>query len=363
MGRTSGGQPYLEYGFGYDRLGVARITSLDTGIVMRVVDSTVVNYKVQLSKNHFAFLPRSNFTKDKTLGYPEYYLASSWLASGDDKYDYVRILLDEKLPYKSIQQINPSRLVIDIYGVTSNTNWVNHQSSAKEVRNISYEQTEDDVYRVTIELNHFQHWGYKIYYEGKRLVVRIKRQPNDLDLKKMKVAVDAGHGGNNPGATGITTKIVEKNYTLLIAKALETELIDENASVFMTRTTDVSLSMTERIKLVEEQEPDFLISIHLNSSVRDSIKGVSTYYRHYGFKPLSVFILKRLTDTGLAEFGNIGNFNFSLNGPTEYPNCLVEVAFLSNQEDEKLILDPSFHKTVAKGIVDGIKDWLKYCKD
>jgi N-acetylmuramoyl-L-alanine amidase len=61
----------------------------------------------------------------------------------------------------------------------------------------------------------------------------------------------------------------------------------------------------------------------------------------------------------LQEFGNIGSFNFSLNGPTDYPNCLVEVAFLSNKEDEKKILDPKFHKQVAQKIVAGIEDFLK----
>jgi N-acetylmuramoyl-L-alanine amidase len=62
--------------------------------------------------------------------------------------------------------------------------------------------------------------------------------------------------------------------------------------------------------------------------------------------------------TGLKEFGNIGHFNFSLSGPTEYPNCLVEVAFLSNAEDEKRILKPSFHTEVAQKIYVGIKQWL-----
>ena len=60
----------------------------------------------------------------------------------------------------------------------------------------------------------------------------------------------------------------------------------------------------------------------------------------------------------LKNFGNIGSFNFALSGPTEYPNCLVEVAFLSNPEDEKLILDERFHKKVAQQIFEGIRDWL-----
>ena len=64
----------------------------------------------------------------------------------------------------------------------------------------------------------------------------------------------------------------------------------------------------------------------------------------------------------LNEFGNIGHFNFALSGPTEYPNSLVEVAFLSNAADEKKIIDPKFHKFVARKIIEGTKDWLKNLK-
>ena len=130
----------------------------------------------------------------------------------------------------------------------------------------------------------------------------------------------------------------------------------------MTRENDISLGMNERMNMIKAEDPDFLISVHLNSSVRDTVKGVSTYYRYIGFRPLTQFILNRMLELGLFEFGNIGSFNFTLSGPTDYPNCLVEVAFLSNKEDEQRILDPQFHKDVAKKIVEGIKDWLKNCK-
>ena len=252
--------------------------------------------------------------------------------------------------------------MIDIFGVTSNTNWVTQRSSAKEIKNVYYQQPEDDVFRVIIELNHEQHWGYHIYYQDKKLMIKIKRQPRDLDIEKVKIAIDAGHGGSNTGATGVTTNIAEKNYTLLIAKQLQKELLEEKATVYMTRENDTTLSMAERIEMVTAEDPDILISIHLNSSVKDSVNGTSTYYRYIGFRPLTQFILNRLLETGLNEFGNVGSFNFALSGPTDYPNCLVEVAFLSNKEDEKKILDPEFHKEVAKKIVSGIKDWLKYCK-
>jgi N-acetylmuramoyl-L-alanine amidase len=358
-GKTTGPLPYLEYGLGDDRLGGAKMTFLDTSIVVKVVDSTKDRYKVQLSKNHFAYLPKGNFKADSSVKIHPYYLTDSWKVYGDDKYDYVTVALDERLPYRGIQQINPSKLAVDVFGVTSNTNWITQLSSVKEIKNAYYEQTEDDVFRIIIELKHAQHWGYHISYDGKKLVIRIKRQPETLTLKKLKVAIDAGHGGSNTGAGGETSGIAEKNYTLLIAKELEKALRKEKATVYMTREKDTTLSMLERNEMIKKQEPDFLISIHLNSSNNDTIKGVSTYYRYIGFRPLTQFILKRMQELGLKEFGNVGGFNFSLSGPTDYPNCLVEVAFLSNKEDEQRILNPKFHKQVAAKIVAGIKDWLK----
>jgi N-acetylmuramoyl-L-alanine amidase len=200
-GRTTGVLPFLEYGLGADRLGGAKMGLLDTSIVLKIVDSTVVNYKVQLSANHQAWINKTNVIKDSTIKFAPYYLSNSWLVFGDDKYDYVTVSLDERLPYRCVQLIDPSRLQIDIMGVTSNTNWITQRSTAKEVANAYYQQVEDDVFRVTIDLRHQQHWGYSIYYEGKKLVIRIKRQPELLDLQHMKIAIDAGHGGenNDPG--------------------------------------------------------------------------------------------------------------------------------------------------------------------
>lgn len=363
VGKTTGLLPYLEYGLGADRLGGAKMTYLDTGIVVKVIDSSIGNYRVQLSKDHFAYLPKSNFKKDSSIKIQPFYLTNSWMVTGDSAADYVLVTLDEKLPYRSMQQINPSKLVIDVFGATSNTNWITQRSAAKEITNVYHEQLEDDVFRIIIELKHAQHWGYSIYYKDKRLVIKVKRQPADLSLDKMKIAVDAGHGGDNSGASGLKTGILEKKYTLLIARELEKALREKEASVFMTRTTDTDIGMTERTLMIKKEEPDFMLSIHLNSSAKDSIKGVSTYYRHIGFRPMTQYILESLLNLGLDNFGNIGSFNFALSGPTDYPNCLVEVAFLSNKDDEQLILDPEFHKAVARQIVEGIKEWLKFCKE
>jgi len=357
--RTNDSLPFLKYGLGEDRLGGAKMTFLDSNVVLKVVDSSKDDYKVQLSQLHSAYIQKEKV--HRIIGAENnQHLTNSWSVYGDSLYDYLTIKLDERLPYTSEMEIHPTRITVDIFGAVSNTNWITQLASAKEIKNAWYEQPEDDVMRVIIELKHPQNWGYKIFYsENNKLTVMVKRQPTVLNLSHLKIAIDAGHGGENIGASGITTNIKEKDYTLLIAKELSRQLIKKKANVIMTRVKDTTLSMYERLQFLDQQNPDLLISIHLNSSSKDSIGGVSTYYRYIGFRPLSQAILKSMLQLRLDEFGNVGNFNFSLNGPTEYPNCLVEVAFLSNKSDEKRILDPKFRQAVATKIIAGIENFLK----
>lgn len=360
IGRSTGKLPSMVYSLGEDRLGAAKLGYIDTNIVLRVVDSTKELYKVQLSKYHSAYIDKAYFKVDSSIHLKPFYLTSSYLAKGDTLYDVVNIRVDEHLPYKSWMEISPSKIMIDIYGVQANTNWITQLQSLKEVKNVYYNQVEDDVVRVTIELKHQQHWGYSIAYKGKSLSVHIKRQPSILELKNMVIAIDAGHGGTNSGAEGIKHHASEKENTLLYAKALEKSLKKLGVKkVIMTRNIDTSFDMKDRILFLQQQNPDFLISLHFNSSDNESVQGVSTFYKYIGFRPLSQHLLKRMLELKLNEFGNIGNFNFGLNSPTDFPNALVEIAFLSNIEDEKKIISPKFRLDVAKKISLGIQDWLK----
>ena len=361
MYKTYGPIPFMEYGLGDDRLGGAKMGYLDTNILLRVVDSVNSDYKVKLSKNHYAWVPKANCLELPLVSGKPYYLSSSFKVFGDSAFDYVTVNMEAKLPYRSMHMVEPSGIAVDLFGVTSNTNWITQLSTALEIRNTWYEQIEDDVLRIHISLKHKQHWGHSIYYDSlsSKLFIRVKRPP-PADIRKWKIAIDAGHGGTNSGASGLNTKVLEKDYTLVFAKELEKTFRKSGIKqVFMTRSIDTTLSMEERILTLRKENPDVLLSIHLNSSSSDTIKGTSTYYRYIGFRPLSQFILNSMLELKLKEFGNVGSFNFALSGPTEFPNCLVEVAFLSNPEDEKRIIDPKFHKAVSKKINEGLRKWAK----
>ena len=360
---TKGRLAHLLFGLGDDRLGGAKIGYLDSMVLLNVTGKVGSNYKVQLSKYRSAyipddlirFLPRGTFTPES--------LTNNWRVYGDSVFDYVNIGLFAKLPYQSFQMTDPSKIVVDIFGATNNTNWITQLENVKEIKNVYYEQAEDEVFRITIELKHSQHWGHQVYYNGNTLVIKIKRQPEKLLLSNLTIAVDAGHGGSNTGAGGPTGSS-EKALTLGVSLKLQKTLSALGAKVIMTRTTEKFVDNKDRILFYRDSLPDLLVSLHLNSAT-DPIRvgGTSTYYRYIGFRGLSLAIYKRMLELDLKEYGNMGSFNFMLNSPTEYPNALVEMLFISNPEEEMKILDEKFQQQVADKIVQGIKDFLETCRE
>ena len=359
---TKGRLAHLLFGLGDDRLGGAKIGYLDSMVMLNVIGKVGSQYKVRLSKYRTAFidddavefLPRGSFTPES--------LTDRWTVYGDSAFDYVQLGLFARLPYQSFQLVNPSKIIVDVFGATNNTNWITQLESTKEIKNVFYEQLEDEIFRITIELKHAQHWGHSIYYKGNTLIIKIKKQPENLALKSLTIAVDAGHGGSNTGAGGPTGSS-EKILTLAVSLKLQKVLEQAGAKVIMTRTTEKFVDNKERILFYRDSMPDLLISIHLNSTgdpIR--VKGTSSFYRYIGFRNLSNAIHKRMLELELNDHGNNGSFNFMLNSPIEYPNALVETLFLSNPEDEMKILDEGFQQKIADKIVQGIKDFLAACK-
>jgi N-acetylmuramoyl-L-alanine amidase len=359
---TKGRLAHLEYGLGEDRLGGAKIGYIDSLVQLKIIGKVGSHYKVRLASSRTAYIPENLVTLlPKGTPTPQS-LTDKITVYGDDHFDYVKVGLFTRLPYQSFQLLDPSKIVVDIFGATNNTNWITQLQNAKEIKNISYEQIADGIFRITIELNHTQHWGHQLYYNGNNLIIKIKRQPENLAFKNLTIAIDAGHGGTNNGAVG-ATGVYEKEVTLALALKLQKTLSAAGVKVIMTRNTEKLVDNLDRVTFYRDSMPDLLVSLHLNSS-EDPLHsgGVSTYYRYPGFRNLSLDIYKRILELGLKEYGNTGAFNFMLNSPTEYPNALVETVFLSNPDEEAKILDEGFQQKMVDKIVLGIKDFLDGCK-
>jgi N-acetylmuramoyl-L-alanine amidase len=293
-------------------------------------------------------------------------LTGSISVIGNDSEDIVRMAVSQKVPYLSEQLTDPPAIAVTLFGASSNTNWITHHLSAEGIKQVACRQSGTDQYTLTIYLNYAQQWGYNISYENGSMKIAIRRPPMLADttapLKGLIIGIDAGHGGTNQGAIG-STGIYEKVVTLAIANALKDSLQAIGAATVMTRDADSSVGMLDRDDTLLHAGARILVSIHCNSigetSDAEMIKGTSTYYRYPGFKTLADIMYAKMLQLGLGEWGVTGNFNFSLSGPTQFPNVLVETAFLSNPEDEMKLLDPVFRGKIAGTIVDGLREFVQ----
>ena len=339
---------------------------INAGIRLAITGKHGNMYRVALAPGHEAWISAGNVDLIPKGARLPAALTENWTVYGDDRHDYVTVGIPLRLPYSSSTESDPTRIHVDIYGATSNTNWIIQQLTTREIKNVYYTEPSAGVFRVTIELRHRQIWGYEIGYNPSGLVIKVRRQPEKLKIKALKFALDAGHGGENLGALG-STGALEKEINLAVVKDLKALLEDRGARVVLTRESDADVPTADRVRKVISSGADILISIHSNSvgltSNPDLTRGTATFYKHICYRPLALAVVKNVMKTGLPLFGNVGSFNFSLNAPTELPNVLVEMAFVSNPSDEMNLTDPEFRHRIAERIVDGVDEFLDSCDE
>ena len=185
------------------------------------------------------------------------------------------------------------------------------------------------------------------------------------------IVIDAGHGGNDSGAIG-PTGVMEKTVTLNIALRLQKLLEAEGATVYMTRSTDTEVSpkganasdieeLQARCDVANNHDADIFISIHNDSFTNGAAKGTTGYYYSRGSaksRDLADKVRSGVIDQIGTQSRGTQSCNFYVVKHTDMPATLVEVAFISNPEEEKLLNSADGAQKAAQGIADGIADYF-----
>ena len=187
-------------------------------------------------------------------------------------------------------------------------------------------------------------------------------------IKDKIITLDPGHGGSDPGAIG-ASGIKEKQIALEISMRVKELLEKEGAKVFMTRTTDKDVyapnasdraELQARVNVAEKHNSDLFLSLHINSSVNKSVGGFSSYY--YPKTDNDLKIAKTIQDKFAKNFGvdNLGvrQANFYVVKRCSMPATLLEMCFISNPKEEKLMKSKWFQKKTARLIVEGVKNYF-----
>ncbi len=220
-----------------------------------------------------------------------------------------------------------------------------------------------------------------------------------LSRARIRVMLDPGHGGRDPGAIG-PTGLTEKDVVLSLGRMVRDRMRpDESFEVMMTRDTDVFIPLEERTAMANEARADLFVSLHVNASPNRKAEGISTYVlsrassdRHslelaarengvpvakltavkfiiddlstYGRKKESLRLAKTVNDAIVknvnGRFGRVSDLGlkqapFYVLVGARMTAVLVEASFITNRREESRLYDPEYLSTIADSVVEAIR--------
>jgi len=173
------------------------------------------------------------------------------------------------------------------------------------------------------------------------------------------VVIDAGHGGKDPGATSCIG-FYEKTVNLAVARKVTYLLQQKGFKAVMTRDGDTFIELEERAAVANRYDADLFVSIHADSSPSSSTRGFTIYVSRspsWSSRQAAGAIAKSLAKTGIDNRGT-QNADYRVLVQTRGPAVLIELGYLSNQQEAELLRDSSFQSRLAQAIADGISDFL-----
>ena len=328
----------------------------------------------------------------------------------DDQSTEISFLLNKVSFIKSYSLIDPSRIVIDVYqsdlkkDIQKKYNYPIKQIRASSKSNLT---------RIVIDLYEYVNWSKPTQEkidDGVLLKINLKKN-KDLanNIRDIIVAIDAGHGGKDPGAVS-SNNVLEKDITLLIAKELQRTLRDtEGYQAVLIRGDDSTVSLNDRYQNARKYGADAFISIHADGFRLASVKGASVFIwsdessssvarnlsdkerkriqaqikniKSYDFnedaarelypntykkkvdqsKMLGSKILDQLKRDPYTKIHkqNVEYADFRVLKSVDIPSVLVESGFITNPEDAKRLKTKAGRRMIARSIFLGIHNYFK----
>lgn len=318
---------------------------------------------------------------------------------------------------------NPHRIVIDLHGMSPEGVRVANQAAGQGVvQRIRSGKRDEKTVRVVLDVNQpitprsfsltpSDQFGHRVVLDLdvplSMPTARVQKPAVTLGEKLITIAVDAGHGGEDPGAIG-PAGTREKDVSLAMARRLAA-LIDAQPGMraVLTRSGDYSVGLQRRVEVAREYQADLFVSIHANAFRKRELRGSSVYVlsnrgasseharwlaRRENAADLvggieiaskdsdlaSVLIdlsqsasLEASFDLGGRILNSLGQINrlqktvvqqagFMVLKAPDIPSVLVETAFISNPQEERLLRDPKHQERFAKSIMAGIRGYFDH---
>lgn len=202
-------------------------------------------------------------------------------------------------------------------------------------------------------------------------VQALSPQFSSLPLYGKTVGVDAGHGGYDGGCVG-RSGVPEKEFNLAVTMLLKEELEEQGATVVLSREEDKALidplttkgykkrkELDNRLKIFRESNVDCMVSIHMNKYRNENQRGAQVFYKkgESDGEELAISVQDALCemDCSNERSANVGDYYILNTCPA---SILVECGFLSNRDEEQLLLTDAYRRQLAETIAEGVADYF-----
>ena len=221
----------------------------------------------------------------------------------------------------------------------------------------AYEDRDGDFYKIPIGNGKFGYIPYWLVTTNFSAIETDETIPQGI--KNAIIVIDPGHGGDDPGAVVNFSDKHEADHTLTTALLVKKELEAMGAKVFLTRTNDSSVSLSERADISNKNNADAFISIHFDSAEDSSLSGTTTYYFSEKSENLSQTVNKYLARNLPLKNQGSRFQNFMVLRDNARPSILLELGYLNNQGDNKVISSEEYQQNIAKSIANALKEYFQ----
>ena len=339
--------------------GAAKLAPMVKGVEDQVVER----------RNGYAKLRSGQYVPESALEFSNKVLPANEIRQATVKntgeFSELRLRADYFAPYNV--EIDASKMTLTIYNTTGSELYGAVDSPL--VERVEFSQRGEDAVYTLYWREEGQFLGFEVEMVGNTVCFQLKNPKGlaagDRPLAGKVIYVDAGHGGDDPGALGPygALKGYESELNLRLADKLKEELEARGATVRMTRTEDVYLSLDDRAEMIKQESPDLSISVHQNSLGLDTdgskVEGFLVMYR----EEFSATFAQTIADAmgeALPERRNRGitKQGLAVCYIMECPSILVEAGFINNpNEYERLSGDTEMSRQAA-AIADGVVDFF-----
>ncbi len=352
----------------------ARLTPIAQGTRAKVVGQEGLWWQLDYGNEQRVWIKQSETKELNRSSVPVQSVLRGVTSSSNREWTEVRFPLEEPIPY-SIQQ-NDRTLSLTLHHTVSQSDILKLVENPI-IDRITWQQVNPKILIYTLHFKPskqssrqssqplFQQWGYKVRYEGSKLILSVKNPPQASIRKPLtgiKILLDPGHGGpEDLGARG-NGGIPEKDVTLKVSKLLRDRLIQNGATVIMTREDDIDLGPNERAAMILKTEPTIALSLHYNALPDDGnaekTQGMSMFWYHPQAQSLAQHLQDDLTQKlGRSSDGVYWN-NLAVTRPAIAPSVLLELGFMIHPDEYDWIINAQEQERLVETLTQSLITWF-----